>query len=608
MERIDRIRGVLFLLVGLGTAGLVLVLWGFGVINPLERNSIDARFSIRGDRKPPSDVVFVALDDVTTNALDKTFPYPRRLHAGVIRRIAAGHPRAIAVDIQFTEQTDNLDDTALINAVQDAKRVVLATTETLPNGQTRIFGGNKTLRAIGASPASGLFPADSAGVIRKVKYSVNGLTTLAVVTVERATGRPVDAGPFGKGGAWIDYSGPAGTFKRYSFSRVLPERLFRQFSTQRPVPPRIPSSAFANKIVVIGPAAPVLLDIHQTPVDPLMPGGEIQANAIATVLRGIPLRSVPSALTIFLILLLALLVPGVSLGNKVRISMSVAVLAAAGYVVATQLSFNSGWILSFVYPLTALALSTTGALGVHIVLTAFEREQVRSIFSRFVPETVVKEVLARTDSDLRLASEEVEGTVMFTDLRGFTSASEHLPAPQVFERINRLLEEIAGAVLAHGGTLVSYTGDGVMAVFGAPIEQPDHAQRAFAAATDMLENCLPRWNTWLRERGFHQGFEMGVGLNSGPFMTGNIGSAQRLAYTAIGDTINTCSRIEALTKETPYTLHVAESTYELLKPEDATKLTYIAEMSIRGRTTKLKLWGMGLSPVPPKPAEVQATL
>jgi adenylate cyclase len=593
MERIDRIRGVLFLLVGLGTAGLVLVLWGFGVINPLERNSIDARFSVRGNQKPDPRVVVVAIDDVTFSDLRIHWPFPRELHARLLDRINAGHPTAIAFDVQFTEATTPRQDGALLDAVDRAGNVVLATTEVGPGGTTAIFGGDKTVRSVHARPANGRVLVDSQGVARKVPYAIQGLKTLAVVTVER-TGKPVSRKPFGKKGAWIDFAGPSRTYPTYSYSRVLRGR--------------VPSTAFKNKIVVIGPSAQTLQDIRATPTDPLMSGAEIHANAIATVLRGLPLRNVPSALTIFLILLLALLVPGVSLGNKVRISMSVAVLAAAGYVVATQLSFNSGWILSFVYPLTALALSTTGALGVHIVLTAFEREQVRSIFSRFVPATVVKEVLARTDSDLRLASEEVEGTVMFTDLRGFTSASEHLPAPQVFERINRLLEEIAGAVLAHGGTLVSYTGDGVMAVFGAPIEQPDHAQRAFAAATDMLENCLPRWNTWLRERGFHQGFEMGVGLNSGPFMTGNIGSAQRLAYTAIGDTINTCSRIEALTKETPYTLHVAESTYELLKPEDATKLTYIAEMSIRGRTTKLKLWGMGLSPVPPKPAEVQATL
>jgi adenylate cyclase len=524
--RYHRLRGLLFLLVGLGTAGLVLVLWGFGALDTLERNSLDARFSIRGDRTPPRSIVLVAVDDVTTNALpNNRWPYPRRFHAKVIRRITAGHPRAIAVDIQFTERTTDRNDNALIDAVANAHGVVLATTETLPNGATRIFGGNETLGEIGAQPASGLFPADSAGVIRKVKYSVNGLKTLAVVTVEVATGRHVPRGPFGKEGAWIDYFGPTGTFARYSYSDVLNGH--------------VPASAFKGKIVVIGPSAPSLQDIHQTPVDSLMPGGEIQANAIASVLRGIPLRSSPGALAVVLIILFAFLVPAFSLGNRPRYSIPVAVVAAVAFTVAVQLAFNHGRIVSFVYPLAALALATMGALGVLIVLTAFEREQVRSVFARFVPEAVVSEVLKRTDSDLRLGGEEVEGTVLFTDLRGFTTASEHVPAPQVIEMVNRHLEEITGAVLDHGGTLVSYTGDGIMAVFGAPIEQADHAERAFAAACEMVDVRLPRWNEWLEENDIHAGFEMGIGLNSGPFMSGNIGSAQRLAYTAIGDTINT---------------------------------------------------------------------
>jgi adenylate cyclase len=157
-------------------------------------------------------------------------------------------------------------------------------------------------------------------------------------------------------------------------------------------------------------------------------------------------------------------------------------------------------------------------------------------------------------------------------------------------------------VLDHGGTLVSYTGDGIMAVFGAPIRQEDHAQRAFAAADEILDVRLPRWNDWLDQNDIHEGFEMGIALNSGPFMSGNIGSAERLAYTAIGDTINTCSRLESLTKETPYMLHVSESTYVLLRPEQQAELTYHDELPIRGRTTKLKLWGMGLSPVPEVPA------
>jgi adenylate cyclase len=587
-SRLHRLRGILFLLVGLGTAGLVLVLWGWGVMDSFELRSIDGRFSIRGAQKPPPQVVIVAIDDVTFSELRLQWPFPRRTHARLLDRISAGHPKAIAFDVQFTEATTRAQDEALLDAVARAGNVVLATTEVGAGGTTAIFGGDETLRSVHARPANGRVAVDSYGVARRLPYRIQGLKTLGVVAVERATGRPVSRKVFGKDGIWIEFAGPSGTFPTYSYSSVLRGR--------------VPSSAFKDKIVVIGPSAQSLQDFRATPTDPVMSGAEIHANAISSVLRGAPLRSSPDVLAIGLIVLMALLIPAVSLGNRLRYSVATAVIAAVAFAVAVQLAFNHGWIVSFVYPLAALALATMGALGVHIVLTAFEREQVRSVFTRFVPEAVVSEVLKRTDSDLRLGGEEVEGTVLFTDLRGFTTASEHLPAPQVIEMVNRHLEGITGAVLEHGGTLVSYTGDGIMAVFGAPIEQEDHAQRAFDAACEMLDVRLPRWNEWLEANSIHVGFEMGIGLNSGPFMSGNIGSAQRLAYTAIGDTINTASRIESMTKETPYMVHVADSTKVLLRPEQAAKLTYIDELPIRGRTTRLKLWGMGLSPVSPVPA------
>ena len=166
-------------------------------MDSLERQSIDARFSIRGDRPAPKEIVFVAIDDVTTSYFGKTrWPYPRRYHAKVINRINARppardrgrHPVHRADGPARRQRPDRLGR-------ERTRTSSSSTTETLPNGATRIFGGNETLREIGAKPASGLFPTDSAGVIRKVKYAVNGLKTLAVVTVETATGHPVAARP-----------------------------------------------------------------------------------------------------------------------------------------------------------------------------------------------------------------------------------------------------------------------------------------------------------------------------------------------------------------------------------------------------------------------------
>ena len=131
----------------------------------------------------------------------------------------------------------------------------------------------------------------------------------------------------------------------------------------------------------------------------------------------------------------------------------------------------------------------------------------------------------------------------------------------MIETLNRYLTEMSDALLAHGGTVVSYMGDGIMAVFGAPIEQPDHADRALAAAREMLTVRLPRFNASLAE---DEGFRMGIGLNSGPVSSGNVGSEQRLEYAAVGDTTNVAARLEAKCKETPHQLLFSDATRRLL--------------------------------------------
>jgi adenylate cyclase len=577
-----RRRSVLFLAVGALSVVLALAAYAAGVLRPLELKTVDARVALRGSQGAPKDVVVVQIDDVTFNDLRNSnrpaqWPFPRRYHAQAIDRIAAAHPKAIAVDIQFTEATDPRDDNALIESVANAGDVVLATTEADAQGHTAIFGGDRVLKQIGARAGNGVLPADSDGVIRRVPYASNNLTSFGIVAAEVASGHAI-AKPSASS-PWIDFAGPPGTIRAYSMSRVMDGK--------------VPASAFRGKLVVIGPSAPSLQDVHATSASGAewMSGAEIQANVARTALEGFPLRSLGEYWDVALIVLLGLLVPLVALRLRGWRSLLTAVAAGGAFLLAAQLAFDRGRVVLITYPLAALLLSLIGILLVEYVLEAFDRVRTHDAFSRFVPEKVVEQVLARTDGHLRLGGERVVGTAMFTDLRGFTTFSESLSAEQVIELLNAYLSEISEAVLAHGGTLVSYLGDGLMAVFGAPLDQPDHADRAVAAAREMLEERLPRFNESLREQGFERGFKMGIGLNTGPFMSGNVGSERRLEYTAIGDTINTASRIEGMTKGTPYALFLADSTREALTGE-ADDLVYVDEMPVRGRSQPITLWSL----------------
>jgi adenylate cyclase len=194
----------------------------------------------------------------------------------------------------------------------------------------------------------------------------------------------------------------------------------------------------------------------------------------------------------------------------------------------------------------------------------------------------------RTDDDLRLRGVRVDGTVMFSDLRAFTTFAETMPADEVIEVLNDYLTEMSDAILDSSGPSLPM-GDGIMAVFGAPIEADDHADRALTAAREMLCERLPRFNRWLTQHGFPDGFRMGIGLSSGPFMSGTVGSARRLEYTAIGDTMNTASRLESMTKQTPHSILVAESTRRLLRqpPDD---LVFVDEVEVPGKRSKIRLW------------------
>jgi adenylate cyclase len=239
-------------------------------------------------------------------------------------------------------------------------------------------------------------------------------------------------------------------------------------------------------------------------------------------------------------------------------------------------------------------------------LQRLERARVRDVFARFLPEPMVDEVLSRAGGDLRLGGVRVLGTVLFADLRNFTSFAERTPPDRVIAVLNRYFGEMSDAVLDNGGTLIAFLGDGLIAVFGAPVECDDHADRAVAAAREMLRDRLPRFNGWALEQGYGDGFRIGIGMSSGPLMSGNVGSERRLEYTAIGDTVNTASRIESLTKELGQPVLLSESTLDLMAAP-AADLVYIDEVTVRGRSAPTRLWGLAQTTSPHRPLERSET-
>jgi len=584
LRKLRRRRELAILLVVTASAAIALVSYATHLTRSLELQTVDARFGIRGAEEQPDDIAIVAVDDRTFSELGRQWPFPRSLHARVIDRLREAGAKTIAVDIQFTEPTVPRQDEALIEAVARAGGVVLSATEVNAHGETRVLGGAEVLHEVGARAANTVVIPEPGGKVRKLHYSFDGLVSFPIAIAEAETGEEIDPAEMeGDGEAWIDYRGPPLTLANYSYSRVLQGK--------------VPASAFRGKTVIVGATAPSLQDVHATSTtgDELMSGPELQANAAWTAEHGFPLSSSNTIVDLLLILLLAAAPAAATLRLRALPALLGALALGLLYALAAQLAFDSGTILPVVYPLLALVLSALGALAVNYVLNAFERQHVHDTFARFVPAAVVSEVLARTDDDLRLGGVRRETTVLFSDLRGFTSFSEQLPPDTVIEVLNRYLGEMSDAIMDHGGTLVAFMGDGIMAVFGAPLDQADHADRAVAAAREMLEARLPRFNEWMEETGMDRGFDMGIGLNTGMVMSGQVGSERRVEYTAIGDTTNTAARLEGMTKGTGHQIFIAESTRRALQRE-VTDMELVGEHEVRGRTHAITVWTLPTRP------------
>jgi adenylate cyclase len=575
----QRRRLISLLIVAALAGGLGVTAYATHLLRRQDLQSIDERFSIRGDSPPPSNIVFVGIDVPSFQALKHNFPFPRRWDAQVVDNLRSAGAATIAMDIEFAHKTVESEDLELYEAISRAHgKTVLAATEYTSRGETEIFGGTSNLREAGAVVGEDHLVSDSDGTVRNFARGESGLSSFGVAAAEVMTGHRYSASLFEGGTLPIDYLGSVGHFHYVSFSKVLRH----EFA----------SGTFAGKLVIVGSNQPVLHDEHPTPTANLMQGAEIWGNVAATLFRGVPLRRVPGWVNIMLVLLLGAAVPLGSLRLRGWRSLLDAVVLAVVFSVGVQVAFNSGRILTYVYPMLALALGTLGTLGTLYVSEAIERERVRSVFSRFVPADVVDEVLARTDENLRLGGVELDSTVMFSDLRGFTSFSESQPAARVIEVVNYYLNEMTEAILDAGGTLVAYMGDGIMAVFGAPLPQDDHADRALRAAREMIGSRLGHFNDWLAEQGFDHRFEMGVGLNSGPVMSGNVGSEQRVEYTALGDTTNTASRLEGMTKGSGVMLFISQTTRERLHEVPA-DIVPVGEVEIRGREQRLAVWTLG---------------
>jgi adenylate cyclase len=359
-----------------------------------------------------------------------------------------------------------------------------------------------------------------------------------------------------------------------------------------------------DKIVLVGFTTPGV-DEHPTPMtgDRRMWGVEILGSAIETILHQRFLVPAPRPVVVALILVLALL-GGLFAAGERPLGMGLLALAVFGlYLIAASLLLEAGVILDLVLPPAGLLVTFAVALADRVVFEQAEQRRIREAMARYLSPSVSRWVLA-DPRRLRLGGELREMTVLFSDLRSFTTRAHALPPETLVALLNDHMTEMTAIVFRHDGVLAHYAGDGLEAFWNAPMIQPDHARRACETALDMIV-ALGSLRRVFAAHGWAE-LDMGVGLNTGTMIVGNLGSRDRLAYTAVGDPVNVASRLEGLSRQ--YGVHIVIGEATRRAAGDAFEYRFLDLVAVKGRAEPVHVYELvgRAGSLPPERREVLA--
>ena len=551
----------------------------------LEFKTFDVLTAWTAPQRTALPVVILAIDEPTFQELQHTWPFPRSVHAALLKRLHDEGAAAVGLDIVFADPSTEAEDAALAQAIAETGPVVLAATrEKIDSSNAALWLDVMPLQRFldaGADAGDAGVEPDDDFVVRRVPVAREGFALRLAQRAAEARGKL----PVLRHFDWIGYRGPRGTFDTRSYYQALEPGL-------------LPAGFFKNKIVLVGRSARTATELSRSQADlfnspfgtaggeRLFPGVELQATLVDNYLTGGGLRSVPEGWTLALV---ALLVPLLLWGNRRLHPAGAAALAAA---LVAAIAGASWWLFGRFQlwwpPLlpAAAALAVYGAAA--LAGYAFVRRrarQTRAMFAQYVPPAVVSRLIAQPEL-MRLGGEAREVTLMFTDLANFTTLSEQLSAEQTVEVLTAYFNAMTPIVHATGGTVDKFIGDAVMAFWGAPLDDPQHAEHAVTAAISM-QQAMQVLVADLRARGLPP-IHMRIGLHTGRVVVGNVGSEQRFSYTAIGDAVNLAARLEGANKAFGTGILLSAATAAQLPSSVA--LRALDDVVVKGKTEPVRVF------------------
>lgn len=584
----------------------------------------DVFFHLRGEKDPPKDVVIAAIDEQSLEKLGR-WPWSRDHIAKLIDKLTDAGAAVIALDIIFSEAEKN--DPVLAQSIGRAGNVILPVVfffdkETQEFGEIANSGvpamnahmfkryhpisskGVLAPREILAKEAAGfahinMFP-DPDGTIRwealLIEYRGYLIPSLALKSTAMFLGIPnekflvdstrgiylgkrfIPTDPWGR--ILIPYYGGSSTFKTISIVDILEDK--------------VKKGELEEKIVLVGATAVGIYDLRVTPLNSAMPGIEKHAHVIASLLDGKVILPIPKYVVSLTMLVFLFIGTFFYQRLKALYSLSILVVLSGGVFLVSFYLFNNGYWFSGIYISGSILTQFLTIISIRYAYTEKEARRIRRIFSSYVTEKVVNELI-KNPSMAKLGGERREVTVLFSDVRGFTSLSEKLAPEKVVEALNELFKAMVEIIFKWEGTLDKFIGDAIMVFWGAPLPQEDHAKRAVGCAVEMILTLRRLNQNWAKEG--KPPLRIGVGINSGEVLVGNIGvEGKKMDYTVIGDNVNLASRLEGLNKDFNSEIIISEYTLERIRDEllkgalGELELIELGDVKVKGKEKPVKIF------------------
>lgn len=498
-------------------------------------------------RDAPSHTLIVEIDEQTITDIGQ-WPLPRSIYGDLITKIAKNGAAVIAIDINFKERSQNpSDDDTFGQVIKNSKTPIVLTAEIQPDGSI-----SHPISPLGGIAAEG-FPnifTSSDGEVRSARLTIQDFPSLALAVSRLYSQQSYQSLIIPDQPIRIAYPGPNRTYPFVSASEVLADK--------------IPASFFKDRIIFIGATAKDLQDYHKTPVG-IMSGVEIQAAITTTIIDDVTYKNLQTV-SLILTIIFALGASFLVMVIKRPLFFAAVIMALViSYSILVFIAFDAGYIVDLFYP--NLGFIFTGALVLSVQYSATEKEKkfIQDTFSRYLAPEVIKELINNPEA-IKLGGKKERLTILFSDIRNFTTVSETMQPEQLTRFLNAYLSRMTRVVFEHEGVIDKYIGDAIMAFWGAPLLNSQHAQDAIVSALEMIDT-LREFNAQ-NEGVSLPAINIGIGVNTGEVTVGNMGSEKRFDYTVMGDSVNLASRLEELTKIYRVNIIIGEQTYKEIKASD----------------------------------------